>query len=354
MHIPIGLALATLAALAATPMLFARQAEPPPAAIAHEQLPPIVHEGIVEAPVAEVWKVFTTGEGFRALGPAKADVDLRIGGLIRAHYNPEGTLGDQGTIHNQILAYEPERMLTIRIHQPPAGFPFGQVYKDTWTVLTFNAAGESRTHVRIAMLGFTQDEQSRAMRDFFETGNAWTLKTLQSGFSAEKAPPVQAAHGAAATALSPIHTEVIVNAPREDVWRAYTTAQGWNEFFGSEAKVGALPGEPFEIYFDPSAPAGERGSETCTILSLIPGEMFSYTWNAPPQFAHARPLHTWVVVRFESLSATTTKVTAAHHGFEQRAEANPDHAEEWKQVRAYFAQAWPYVLRYLKNHFEEP
>jgi uncharacterized protein YndB with AHSA1/START domain len=245
-------------------------------------------------------------------------------------------------------------MLAFRIHQPPAGFPFKEAAKNTWTVLTLTDVGGGRTHTRIAMLGFDGTAESRAMRDFFDTGNAFTLKTLQAHFAKAKAPDIAAAHGAAATALSPIIAEATINATREDVWLAYTTGQGWNDFFGVEARIGSLPGEPFEIYFDPDGPEGKRGSETCTILSLIPGEMFSYTWNAPPNFAHARPRHTWVVIRFESMSPTSTKVTAAHHGFEQRAEANPDHTEEWKQVRAYFAQAWPYVLGYLKNHFQEP
>jgi hypothetical protein len=46
---------------------------------------PLVHEGILNAPPAEVWKVWSTPEGFRALGVAKADMDFRVGGLIRSH-----------------------------------------------------------------------------------------------------------------------------------------------------------------------------------------------------------------------------------------------------------------------------
>ena len=74
---------------------------------------PLVHEGILNAPPGEVWKVWATPEGFKALGVAKADMDFRIGGLIRSHYNPAGVLGDEGTIENRIIAYEPLRMLAI-------------------------------------------------------------------------------------------------------------------------------------------------------------------------------------------------------------------------------------------------
>lgn len=34
------------------------------------------------------------------------------------------TLSDANTIENRILAYEPERMLAIRIAKAPASFPF--------------------------------------------------------------------------------------------------------------------------------------------------------------------------------------------------------------------------------------
>jgi hypothetical protein len=42
------------------------------------------NEGTVEAPIARVWEAFATSEGYKALGPALADVDLRVGGLIRS------------------------------------------------------------------------------------------------------------------------------------------------------------------------------------------------------------------------------------------------------------------------------
>ena len=142
------------------------------------------NEGVVNAPLAAVWNVWTSGEGYKALGVAKADVDLRIGGLIRSHYGPTGTLGDEGTIQNRILAYEPQRMIAIRIDRPPKSFPFKEAWKNTWTVITLTDLGNNRTHIRVASMGFGTDEESMAMRKFFETGNAYTIKTLQKHFDA--------------------------------------------------------------------------------------------------------------------------------------------------------------------------
>jgi uncharacterized protein YndB with AHSA1/START domain len=83
-----------------------------------------VNEGVVKAPIQEVWKVFSTSKGYKALGPALAEVDLKIGGTIRSRYRADGPLGDAETIENVIVAYEPPTMIATRIQKPPASFPF--------------------------------------------------------------------------------------------------------------------------------------------------------------------------------------------------------------------------------------
>lgn len=142
-----------------------------------------VNEGDIDAPISEVWKVWTSGEGYRALGVAKAEVDLRPGGLIRSHYSESGVIGDENTIVNRILAYEPPRMIAIRIDRPPKKFPFKEAWKNTWTVITLTEIGPARTHLRVASLGFGTDEESAAMRNFFQRGNAVTIEALQKHFN---------------------------------------------------------------------------------------------------------------------------------------------------------------------------
>ena len=140
---------------------------------------PLVTEGFINAPVAEVWRIFTTSDGYLATGAAQAHVDLRIGGEIQSHYGGQdgkhGQLGDAETIVNEILAYEPERMLALRIKQAPASFPHRSAIDGTWTVLYFNPAGENMTQVRVVGLGYQDTPESQALRQFFEQGNRWTL-----------------------------------------------------------------------------------------------------------------------------------------------------------------------------------
>ena len=142
-----------------------------------------VNEGIVDAPVEEVWRALTTSEGYKILGPAQAEVDLRISGTIRARYSATGPLGDEETIENQILAYEPPVMIATRIQKTPKGFPFKEAWKHTWTVVTLERLDGNRTRVRGASLGYGTDEESLAMKQFFERGNQQTIENLQKHFA---------------------------------------------------------------------------------------------------------------------------------------------------------------------------
>lgn len=320
-----------------------------PANVAGSSTDPQVTQGIVKAPVDDVWKVFSTAEGFKKLGVAQCEMDFRIGGLILTHYNPEGVLGDAATIHNEILAYEPGHVVAFRIQKPPQGFPFGEeTWKPTWTVVTLTDLGDGRTHLRIAGVNYPDTEPGRQMRKFFEAGNDWVLSHLQAQFDAEAAPSTGPAH--ADDPLAPVSHMKLVALSREAVWRLLATREGWRQLMDVGARIELRPGGAFELEFDPSAPAGQRGSEGCTVLSLIPGEMLSFTWNAPPKFEHARLRRTWVVVHLDEPSPGRTRVRIDHLGFREQAAANPGQRTEWEQVRAYFQRAWGKVLDAVTAH----
>jgi len=79
------------------------------------------------------------------------------------------------------------------------------------------------------------------------------------------------------------------------------------------------------MYFDLEAPAGDRGSEGCTILAIEPLKMLSFTWNAPPEFPSIRSQRTHVVVRFISLDTRRTTVSLSHDGWGGN--------EDWQNAR---------------------
>lgn len=132
-----------------------------------------------------------------------------------------------------------------------------------------------------------------------------------------------------------------VNAPVAAVYERFTTSAGWKKFLGVETAIDLRIGGSWEIYFG----ADKIGSNGCQVLSYIPGEMVSFSWNAPPSFAE-RAQRSWCVVHFARDGEDKTTVRFQHYGFSD--------AGNWKQVQGYFEKAWPNVLKALARSFEEP
>ena len=61
----------------------------------------VVVEGVVSSPLETVWAAWTTSEGLRSWYAPHAEIDLRIGGLMRANYDAQGALGDSQTVEER-------------------------------------------------------------------------------------------------------------------------------------------------------------------------------------------------------------------------------------------------------------
>ncbi len=154
----------------------------------------VVSEGIIEAPVEAVWAALATKEGQESWNVAHAEIDLKVGGKMRTHYDPKGVIGDPNTIENTILAFEPNRMLAQQVTGTPAKFPFNDAIRNMWTVIHFEDAGPGRTRLRIVGVGYGDDEESRKLRAFFDKGNDYTIKKLQAKFDPKAKQPTGPAH----------------------------------------------------------------------------------------------------------------------------------------------------------------
>jgi uncharacterized protein YndB with AHSA1/START domain len=120
----------------------------------------IVTEAVINAPVAEVWREWTTKDGIESWMVAKTEIDLRVGGIWRTSYSKTSNLDDDESLRHVILSYDPLKMFSMRTVKPPKS-PFQKAILDTWTVVYFESVGESRTRVTARMLGFTDDEASQ-------------------------------------------------------------------------------------------------------------------------------------------------------------------------------------------------
>lgn len=135
---------------------------------------------------------------------------------------------------------------------------------------------------------------------------------------------------------------VTVAAPIEKVWEAFTTCDGVKTFFAPDCKIDAKPDGPYEIYFNPYAPAGMKGADGMRVLAVQPQKLLSFTWNAPPHLPQARGQRTSVVLRFAA-NGKNTDVTLYHAGWGD--------GGEWDQAFQYFDKAWGKVLGGLQERF---
>ena len=150
---------------------------------------------------------------------------------------------------------------------------------------------------------------------------------------------------AARAAERAIEKEVVVRATLDETWQAWTTRQGITSFFALDAKIEARVGGAFQVYIDPGAAPGMKGADDMRFLALQPQQMISFDWNAPPSLPEARQQRTFVIVRFEKVDDTHTRVTLHHTGWGD--------GGEWDKAYGYLDSAWGKVFANLKQRFEQ-
>ncbi|MCC6676045.1 MAG: SRPBCC domain-containing protein [Phycisphaerales bacterium] len=174
-------------------------AEPPaqPPARATDNQPPVgpgrtlTTEVIVDATPEEFWRLLSTPEGVIKLwSVARAEVDLRPGGTIRASYDADGQ--EPGWITHHILATEPARMVAFKTDAPPKAPDSIKLYcQHGWTVVRLEPAGPGRTRVVETMMGFGAGPLFDEAYAFFEKGNRWTADEMSKRLRRADAAPDQ-------------------------------------------------------------------------------------------------------------------------------------------------------------------
>jgi uncharacterized protein YndB with AHSA1/START domain len=157
---------------------------------------------------------------------------------------------------------------------------------------------------------------------------------------------VLAAGAADAVPPAPVKKAVIVAATPADAWAAWATTDGVKTFLAPAARVEAVAGGPYEVLFDPDAPAGARGCEGCTVVSAEPPRKLVFTWSFPPSIPELRSKGTMARVTVELLPGSvegSTLVALLHDGFPE--------GEAGEKGRAYFDKAWDGVLARLQQRF---
>jgi uncharacterized protein YndB with AHSA1/START domain len=109
-------------------------------------------EATVKAPVAEVWRVFTTSKGAEEFFAQKANILLAIGGPYEIQFDPKNE--QSGTKGLKILSYAPEEMISFQWNAPTE---YPEVRNGgTWVVVQMQPEGTDRTHVTVTHYGWKE------------------------------------------------------------------------------------------------------------------------------------------------------------------------------------------------------
>lgn len=143
-----------------------------------------------------------------------------------------------------------------------------------------------------------------------------------------------------------LRKEITIDATIEEVWHAWTSAEGLAPVAGPcnvELRVGGpyewfLVGEPDE--------SGRRGGEGARVLAFLPHEMLAFDWTFPPAVPALRAsgAKTQVVLLFDELAEGGVRVRFAQHGWGE----GEDHDRGYE----YFDRAWSWVLQTMKKSLE--
>jgi len=142
-----------------------------------------------------------------------------------------------------------------------------------------------------------------------------------------------------------LHLEITIDAPVSEVWKHWTTPQGIKSFFAPGCNIDIKPGGPYEIFFYPENPPGQRGADFQMVMAVEDQRMLSFTWNFPPDLSDIRDQRTLVILRF-SEDGGKTVLTLNQCGWGE--------GDSWMRGYDYFTHAWGrVVLPRLKYSFAQ-
>jgi len=79
----------------------------------------IAGEVVVDAPISDVWKAWTTEEGIRSFFAPGCRIELRVDGPYEMFFLQDGEPGQRGGEGVKFLAIQPEKMLSFTWNAPP-------------------------------------------------------------------------------------------------------------------------------------------------------------------------------------------------------------------------------------------
>jgi uncharacterized protein YndB with AHSA1/START domain len=146
--------------------------------------PDIVVTAVVNAPVAEVWKAWTTPEGIESFfAPKAAKVEPWPGGAFELWFAPDAPEGSRGSEGNRVHSVKPMEQLVFEWGAPPT-IPAIRPLR-TLVYLDFRPLPGNRTEITLRNFGYGYGDDWAKTKAYFTS--AWTgvMASLEKRFAAK-------------------------------------------------------------------------------------------------------------------------------------------------------------------------
>src|SRR3990167_6434785 len=150
------------------------------ASLANAQERSLNKEVVVAAPIAEVWRAWTTREGITAFFAPDAEIDARVGGAFHVHFDPFGAAGARGADDMRYMALQAPTMLSFDWNAPPHLAQARQ--QRTFVVVRLKDVDGKSTRVTLHHVGWGEGGEWDQTYAYFDRAWAAVLGNLKKRF----------------------------------------------------------------------------------------------------------------------------------------------------------------------------
>lgn len=140
---------------------------------------------------------------------------------------------------------------------------------------------------------------------------------------------------------------MIVSAPIESVWQAYTTSEGWRAWVAPVAEVDFRAGGIIRSHYTPGANLGDPGTIELRVVNYVPLKFLTLQADVAanfPDFVKRDADNLFNVVTFEKLGARATRIVSYGVGYRD--------TEKYRELLEFFTGANEQTLAKLKAYVE--
>lgn len=137
-------------------------------------------EIVVAAPIAEVWRAWTTREGITSFFAPEAEIDARVGGAFHVHFDPFAAPGAKGADDMRYMALQPPTLLSFDWNAPPHLAQARQ--QRTFVIVRLKDLDGKSTRVSLHHVGWGEGGEWDQAHAYFDRAWGGALVNLKKRF----------------------------------------------------------------------------------------------------------------------------------------------------------------------------